>query len=88
MKFRFVFLDILPCKIIVDRRFRGTCCFHHPGDESSTKDKSELHILIYSGGWGVKFMKHFKGAQSIKVWELVITYHFLCRLTGVTFNLT
>jgi hypothetical protein len=28
MKFRFVFWDVLPCKIIVDRRFRGTCCLH------------------------------------------------------------
>jgi hypothetical protein len=26
MKFRFVFWDVLPCKIIVGRRFRGTCC--------------------------------------------------------------
>jgi hypothetical protein len=34
MKFRFVFWDVLPCKIIVDRRFRGTCCLHHQGDES------------------------------------------------------
>jgi hypothetical protein len=24
MKFSFVFWDVLPCKIIVDRRFRGT----------------------------------------------------------------
>jgi hypothetical protein len=29
MKFRFVFWDVLPCKITVDRRFRGTCCLHH-----------------------------------------------------------
>jgi hypothetical protein len=28
-KFRIVFWDVLPCKIIVDRRFRGTCCLHH-----------------------------------------------------------
>jgi hypothetical protein len=33
-KFRIVFLDVLPCKIIVDRRFRGTCCLHHQDDES------------------------------------------------------
>jgi hypothetical protein len=33
VKFRFVFWDVLPCKIIVDRRFRGTCCLHHQGDE-------------------------------------------------------
>jgi hypothetical protein len=26
--FRFVFWDVLPCKIIVDRRFRGTGCLH------------------------------------------------------------
>jgi hypothetical protein len=29
-KFRIVFWDVLPCKIIVDWRFRGTCCLHHP----------------------------------------------------------
>jgi hypothetical protein len=31
-KFRFVFWVVLPCKIIVDRRFRGTCCLHHQGN--------------------------------------------------------
>jgi hypothetical protein len=31
MKFRIVFLDVLPCRIIVDRRLRGTCCLHHQG---------------------------------------------------------
>jgi hypothetical protein len=31
MNFRFIFWDVLPCKIIVDRRFRGTCCLHHQG---------------------------------------------------------
>jgi hypothetical protein len=31
MKFGIVFWDVLPCKIIVDRRFRGTCCLHHQG---------------------------------------------------------
>jgi hypothetical protein len=31
--FRFVFLDVLPFKIIVDRRFRDTCCLHHQGYE-------------------------------------------------------
>jgi hypothetical protein len=29
LKFVIVFWDVLPCKIIVDRRFRGTCCLHH-----------------------------------------------------------
>jgi hypothetical protein len=30
MEFRIVFWDVLLCKIILDRRFRGTCCLHHP----------------------------------------------------------
>jgi hypothetical protein len=34
MKFRYVFWDVLPCKIIVDRLFRGMCCLHLQGDES------------------------------------------------------
>jgi hypothetical protein len=25
----------VPCKITVDRHFRGTCCLHHQGDKSS-----------------------------------------------------
>jgi hypothetical protein len=29
--FKIVFWDVLPCKITVDRRFRGTCCLHHQG---------------------------------------------------------
>jgi hypothetical protein len=28
--FRIVFWDVLPCKMIVDRRFRGAYCLHHP----------------------------------------------------------
>jgi hypothetical protein len=35
MKFRIVFWDVLPCKIIVDRRFIGTCYLHHQGSPSS-----------------------------------------------------
>jgi hypothetical protein len=31
MMFRVVFWDILPCKIIVDRRFRGAYCLHYQG---------------------------------------------------------
>jgi hypothetical protein len=29
--FRVVFWDILPCKMIIDRRFRGAYCLHHQG---------------------------------------------------------
>jgi hypothetical protein len=31
MMFRVIFWDILPCKMIVDRRFRGAYCLHHQG---------------------------------------------------------
>jgi hypothetical protein len=29
--FRAVFWVVLPCKLIVDRRFRGAYCLHHQG---------------------------------------------------------
>jgi hypothetical protein len=34
MMFRVVFWDILPCKMIVDRRFRGAVRTHIPEDNS------------------------------------------------------
>jgi hypothetical protein len=50
MMFRIVFWDILPCKMIVDRRFRGAYCLHHQGwvDNHFTRqyipeDNSEHH---------------------------------------------
>jgi hypothetical protein len=43
MKFRFVFWDVLPGKIIVDRRFRGACCLHHHG---STSQKTNLNFIL------------------------------------------
>jgi hypothetical protein len=48
MKFRFVFWDVLPCKIIVDRRFRGTCCLHHQ-DSLITEavSTSETSVCFY-----------------------------------------
>jgi hypothetical protein len=42
MKFRFVIWDVLPCKIIVDRRFT-ICCHHHQGD---------LNFIGYRYLWG------------------------------------
>jgi hypothetical protein len=56
MKFRFVFWVVLPCKIIVDRRFRGMCALIMEAARTSEtsvdnyftrqytpEDKSELH---------------------------------------------
>jgi hypothetical protein len=31
MMFRIVFWDVLPCKMIVDRRFSGAYCLQHKG---------------------------------------------------------
>jgi len=52
--FRIVFWDVLPCKIIVDRRFRGTCCLHHRSLKrrstiilhGSTSQKTILNFIL------------------------------------------
>jgi hypothetical protein len=40
--FRIVFWDVLLCKIIVERRFRGTYCLHHTR-QYIPEDNSEHH---------------------------------------------
>jgi hypothetical protein len=50
--FRAVFWDILPCKMIVVRRFRGAYCLHHQGRRStiilhgSISQKTTLNINV------------------------------------------
>jgi hypothetical protein len=47
--FRIVFWDVLPCKIIVGRRFRGTCCLHHWPTiilHGSTSQKAILNFIL------------------------------------------
>jgi hypothetical protein len=56
MKFKIVFWDVLPCKIIVDRRFRGAYCLQqHPSPlkrrstiilHGSTSQKTILNFSI------------------------------------------
>jgi hypothetical protein len=57
MMVRVVFRDILPCKMIVDRRFRGAYCHHHPGGtplnrrstiilHGSISQKTTLNIIL------------------------------------------
>jgi hypothetical protein len=41
MMFRAVFWVILPCKMIVDRRFRGAYCLHH--HDGSITQKTALN---------------------------------------------
>jgi hypothetical protein len=49
---RFVFWDVLPCNIIVDRRFRGTCCLNLQGDPVQVPccafHLSFIHLLFQS----------------------------------------
>jgi hypothetical protein len=47
MKFRFVFWDVLPCKIIVDRRFRGTCYLHHKMDQVLTVASMKFKFVFW-----------------------------------------
>jgi len=42
--FRVVFWDILPCKLIVDRRFRGSYCLHHQGSSLEAVRTSETSV--------------------------------------------
>jgi hypothetical protein len=55
MMFRIVLWDVLPCKMIVDRRFRGAYCLHHQGPlkrrstiilHGSTSQKTVLNVLF------------------------------------------
>jgi hypothetical protein len=55
MMFRAVFWVILPCKMIVGRRFRGAYCLHHQG--WCTTQKTALNIKCY-------FYSLFNGAHS------------------------
>jgi hypothetical protein len=46
--FRIVFCDILPCKMIVDRRFRGAYCLHRSTVilHGSISQKTILNIIL------------------------------------------
>jgi len=51
MMFRVVFWDVLPCKMIVYRRFRGAYCLHHQGWNHFTRQyisqKTTLNIKSF-----------------------------------------
>jgi hypothetical protein len=56
--FRAVFWVILPCKMIVDRRFRGAYCLHHHG---SITQKTALNIILAAvRTWNLTFKKQFQ----------------------------
>jgi hypothetical protein len=47
LMFRVVFWDILPCKMIVDRHFRGAYCLHH--QKLSTVENNL--VLFFKNQW-------------------------------------
>jgi hypothetical protein len=50
--FRAVFWVVLPCKMIVDRRFRGAYCLHHQGWIHSTGEPAFSLVEISSSHGG------------------------------------
>jgi hypothetical protein len=51
--FRIVFWDVLPCKMIVDRRFRGAYFLHHQGRVSlARKDRGYIGVQGLGGQSG------------------------------------
>jgi hypothetical protein len=48
--FRAVFWVVLPCKMIVDRRFRGAYCLHHPEDSSEHHTRRRENLKSQNGG--------------------------------------
>jgi hypothetical protein len=75
--FRAVFWVILPCKMIVDRRFRGAYCLHvymyNPEDSSEhhTRRRENLKSHKRSRVCG-KELRHRPDM-------LITLFHFLCR---------
>jgi hypothetical protein len=58
--FRIVFWDVLPCKIIVDRRFRGTYCLHHQGWVSlARKDRVYVGVQWTGLTWFLTYRLSF-----------------------------
>jgi hypothetical protein len=76
MKFRSVFWDVLPCKIIVDRRFRGTNCLNHHSSlmmqagrrstiilHGSTSQKTILNVVGF-----IDQLRHYQQFQKTVLW--------------------
>jgi hypothetical protein len=68
MMLRVVFWDILPCKMIVDRRFRGAYCLHHQGwvlnwtelhTRRSENFKSKIVVLFVTSSVETYLLKRY-----------------------------
>jgi hypothetical protein len=52
--FRIVFWDVLPYKMIVDRRFRGAYCLHHQGGWRQYAPVKRRYTIILHGSTSQK----------------------------------
>jgi hypothetical protein len=84
MKSRIVFWDVLPCKIIVDRRFRGVCCLHH-----IAKDRHSVFMKFRIVLWEDN-SERYKGRMSVfgddVKWPVLLfwTLYIVCFLKDLT----
>jgi hypothetical protein len=70
MKFRIVFWDVLPCKIIVDWRFRGTCCLHRRGwNVGRQLSYTAVHPRRHFWTSNNYLIARFKFLTSASVWQ-------------------
>jgi hypothetical protein len=79
--FRIVFWDVLPCKIIVDRRFKGTYCLqHHPWWWRQYVPLKRRSTIILQGRTSQKTILNFILA-AVRTWNLTSLFLalFFCR---------
>jgi hypothetical protein len=65
MNSSFVFWDVLPCKIIVDRRFRGACCHGSTSQKTILNFKTNLPREDYLNITEYIIVKSVKWTQSV-----------------------
>jgi hypothetical protein len=79
MKFRIFFWDVLPCKIIVNQRLRGTCCLHHQGSlmlEADVPLKRRSTIILHGSTSQKKILNFILAA--VRTWNLTISIIVHC----------
>jgi hypothetical protein len=80
MKFRIVFWDVLLCKIIINRRFRDTCCLHHQGWGKLVHQIFLAVLPAESSGSNQK--EREKGTMNLTLWSTYVhtcKWYFTCR---------
>jgi hypothetical protein len=70
---------LLPCKVIVDRRFRGTCCLHHQGWVTPLWWRQHIPLkrratIILHGSTSQKTILNFKVISVHLIWLFLQTH--------------